>query len=1191
VLLWSTQSLRSDWMRFEFDWFRTHRDRGSILIGITDAMDPAGTAATLFWPEMIDMGLHRRPWYDFRGFRKEQLVGAVKLRDYEEAMVQLAADLNGYSPAEIQPIWWRNKVREQHERAEREQEARRRLELTECNARLEAARGWYERALVFFEQRRYRRCSRCLLNALAIAPPSRVPDHYPSSLENPGWSEDSWAFLRYSLALSPRLVRSFPQENRTEYRLYRPARVRGQVQGPTACWVDKGRSFCAATRERIASDLLKADLSISVEVDQGNLADSIWLFDYAEGTIQAKISPPEGAGRITVWTASRHTCRVALGTEGGWLCLWSSETGRTISYREHQAPLTAIAFSRAGDRVASACARGEIRIWAGLDDASVESDLIVEALANGDPTVATALGESDPESDRTAVGFVAFAGDDMSILFHRDGRFLERSLQSSSLKTLVEVVLFKAVAQNQMGRRIAYSDSDIVRCIDLDRRNEQSPDREEILLYVGHHKHFIEQVAFGADDRRLLTLDVSGKVCAWLGEEPQLERGQSFMDAKISQQFGRSNRGTLLKHLEGLGRVLSLDPHPLAPDRVLIDRGGAIEEWDLGFAFEPICGWRNAAKGSRCAAWLPNGLGVVAGFDDGSILLFKIGAEDPARILVEGTAAVGHLVVSRDGALIAAATEDGAVRVYAVGGDAVLAEVRAPTVPFSVAFVSDHRLLGIGCADGTVYLWDWSSGSGARRLGNVSDAVLGLDCTTDGSTLIASSSKEVTAWDVQAELERWSTSDRPRARARLGIPIGRLAISKDGQLVAYGCMDGTVACLEVLTGDLVSTTHVPPSIPLKPEHVTAVGISDDNRSAFAGLWDGTLCIVDLVRGRELYRFHAHSKVITSVAQSSNCGDVLTSSLDPDLGGDNQYVRIWRLLDPGLAPRPQAQDQGWAKVAQESFLVRHGNAVDPPLGHGRGEDLDLSFIASSSGGRLKDETTDSGSRPKISELRAALLADPRSPVRNLDLAMEYLAIDNRQKARDYLGRVRRFGGDDLIRDPAAVYLVGESILVEGSVDDALPWLLRAGEQGEAAALLQLGLLSMSGKGMPRDRTRGVEFLRSSAERGNATAAHNLGVYYEHLERGLVAQTDWRRIAFGGSEDPIPASLVRAFEWYQRAANAGYSPAQVRLGDFFAAGQVVNRDLVEARAWYMRAAFQGNEEAEKKLANLGRNSSTE
>ena len=150
VLLWSGQSRASPYMAFELDWFLRHRAPGSVRLAITDARDPVPTSPELFLPSMIEAGLTRQPWYDFRGFHKDRVEGAARLRDYDEARVQLAADLNGRSPGDIQPLWWRNKVREEQARAEREAQARRRVEIAECDARLEAATGWYERAFTAF---------------------------------------------------------------------------------------------------------------------------------------------------------------------------------------------------------------------------------------------------------------------------------------------------------------------------------------------------------------------------------------------------------------------------------------------------------------------------------------------------------------------------------------------------------------------------------------------------------------------------------------------------------------------------------------------------------------------------------------------------------------------------------------------------------------------------------------------------------------------------------------------------------------------------------------------------------------------------------------------------------------------------------------------------------------------------------
>jgi len=385
-----------------------------------------------------------------------------------------------------------------------------------------------------------------------------------------------------------------------------------------------------------------------------------------------------------------------------------------------------------------------------------------------------------------------------------------------------------------------------------------------------------------------------------------------------------------------------------------------------------------------------------------------------------------------------------------------------------------------------------------------------------------------------------------------------------------------------MTGDLVSTTRLPPSIPLKPEHVTAVGIADDNCSAFAGLWDGSLCVIDLIRGRELFRFHAHSKVITSVAQAPNSGEVLTSSIDPDIGGDNQFIRVWKLIDLETAPCPDKSDEWWARHAMDTFLKRHGDGADLSRGFRRTDELGLYLGTENDETPQTNDLPDPGSTPDLGSLRAALFAEPRSAERNLEMA--YLSSNDRGKAQDYLIRVCRFGGEHLIQDPEVACIIAEHMLKEGRTDQAVPWLTRAADQDNADALLQLGLLSMSGEGMPRNERQGAEFFKRSAIGGNAVAAYNLGAYYEHVESTFLAQTDWRQIAFGKPVSRPSDGLVQAFDWYRQAAEADYAPAQDRLGDSFADGQVVGRDVAMAKVWYGRAAAQGHEEADTKRSAL-------
>ena len=48
---------------------------------------------------------------------------------------------------------------------------------------------------------------------------------------------------------------------------------------------------------------------------------------------------------------------------------------------------------------------------------------------------------------------------------------------------------------------------------------------------------------------------------------------------------------------------------------------------------------------------------------------------------------------------------------------------------------------------------------------------------------------------------------------------------------------------------------------------------------------------------------------------------------------------------------------------------------------------------------------------------------------------------------------------------------------------------------------------------------------------------------------------------------------ALQWYRKAADQGYAPAQVNLGALYAEGHGVSQDFQEALAWYQKAANQG------------------
>ena len=55
--------------------------------------------------------------------------------------------------------------------------------------------------------------------------------------------------------------------------------------------------------------------------------------------------------------------------------------------------------------------------------------------------------------------------------------------------------------------------------------------------------------------------------------------------------------------------------------------------------------------------------------------------------------------------------------------------------------------------------------------------------------------------------------------------------------------------------------------------------------------------------------------------------------------------------------------------------------------------------------------------------------------------------------------------------------------------------------------------------------------------------------------------------------MPKDRARAFEWYSRAAEQGFAPAQYDLGRQYVVGDIVSRSAVDAQKWFGHAADQG------------------
>jgi hypothetical protein len=110
-------------------------------------------------------------------------------------------------------------------------------------------------------------------------------------------------------------------------------------------------------------------------------------------------------------------------------------------------------------------------------------------------------------------------------------------------------------------------------------------------------------------------------------------------------------------------------------------------------------------------------------------------------------------------------------------------------------------------------------------------------------------------------------------------------------------------------------------------------------------------------------------------------------------------------------------------------------------------------------------------------------------------------------------------------------------------------------GEGATLAEhaMGLMYLSGKGMPQSESQSVAWFLRAARKGHVESAHNLGVIHER--------------SGGAARDPHEAR-----RWYRQAAEAGFARSQANLGRLLAEGIGGPADLPGARRWIEKAAEQ-------------------
>ena len=190
---------------------------------------------------------------------------------------------------------------------------------------------------------------------------------------------------------------------------------------------------------------------------------------------------------------------------------------------------------------------------------------------------------------------------------------------------------------------------------------------------------------------------------------------------------------------------------------------------------------------------------------------------------------------------------------------------------------------------------------------------------------------------------------------------------------------------------------------------------------------------------------------------------------------------------------------------------------------------------------------------------------------------------------------------------------------GRFEEARKDAATAAAKGSSASMVLLGVMSQRGLGVPKDEARALDWYRKAADLGNQRAAHlvlrstDTGVGVERgspAAQALAAQMRERFFSVTAAPvDTLQAQAERgdasaehnlaarfeqakdyaqAIKWYERAAAHGSEMSAMNLAQMYEKGIGVKADPAEAIRRYKVLAGQGNGEARYRLAVLAESS---
>ena len=324
------------------------------------------------------------------------------------------------------------------------------------------------------------------------------------------------------------------------------------------------------------------------------------------------------------------------------------------------------------------------------------------------------------------------------------------------------------------------------------------------------------------------------------------------------------------------------------------------------------------------------------------------------RFQIGHSEAIQSVAWNPEKAVLATASRDGTIKLWDVSSGRLLNTLAGhENIVFSVVWSPDGQHLASGSYDRSVRLWDAASGMLLSTLTGHESSVRSVAWSPDGQRLASGSDdNSMRLWDA-ASGKPLNILDGHESSVR------SVAWSPDGQRLASGSDDNSMRLWDAASGRLMNTLSGNYS-------VFSVSWSPDGRLLASGSSDKTVKLWDASSGRSLNRLTGHEGSVFSVALSPDGQQLASGSYD-------NSVRLWDaasghllntlagdrcILSVAWSPNGQGLASGSNDKSVQLWDAASGRLLNTLAGH---ESLALTVAWSPDGQRLASGSDDSNVR--------------------------------------------------------------------------------------------------------------------------------------------------------------------------------------------------------------------------------------